>query len=36
MEIFPEDEGRYSCKAMNEKGEATTACQLLVEGKYIA
>lgn len=34
MEVFPEDDGKYSCKAVSEKGEATTSCQLLVEGKY--
>ncbi|CAG2187953.1 Myosin light chain kinase, smooth muscle,Myosin light chain kinase family member 4,Death-associated protein kinase 2,Myosin light chain kinase 3,Death-associated protein kinase 1,Death-associated protein kinase 3,Myosin light chain kinase 2, skeletal/cardiac muscle [Mytilus edulis] len=31
MEVFPEDDGKYSCKAVSEKGEATTSCQLLVE-----
>ncbi|XP_069108405.1 myosin light chain kinase, smooth muscle-like isoform X3 [Argopecten irradians] len=30
-EVFPEDEGRYICKAINSLGEATASCQLLVE-----
>ncbi|XP_060064239.1 myosin light chain kinase, smooth muscle-like isoform X2 [Ylistrum balloti] len=30
-EVFPEDEGRYICKAINSLGETTASCQLLVE-----
>lgn len=32
-EVFPEDEGHYSCKAVNIEGEITSTCQLLVEGR---
>lgn len=32
-EVFPEDEGHYSCKAVNVEGEITSTCQLLVEGR---
>ncbi|XP_033728727.1 myosin light chain kinase, smooth muscle-like isoform X3 [Pecten maximus] len=35
-EVFPEDEGRYICKAVNSLGEATASCQLLVEGGSLA
>lgn len=33
MEVFPEDEGHYSCRAINSEGEITSNCQLLVEGR---
>ncbi|CAH1803275.1 unnamed protein product, partial [Owenia fusiformis] len=32
-ESFPEDEGDYSCKAVNEYGEAITTAELTVTGK---
>ncbi|KAL3854884.1 hypothetical protein ACJMK2_014120 [Sinanodonta woodiana] len=32
VEVFPEDEGKYSCRAVNSAGEATTRCMLIVEG----
>ncbi|KAK3083179.1 hypothetical protein FSP39_015849 [Pinctada imbricata] len=31
VEVFPEDEGNYTCKASNTKGQTTTSCHLLVE-----
>ncbi|WAR10973.1 MYLK-like protein, partial [Mya arenaria] len=31
MDIFPEDEGKYSCRASNSAGEATTSCHVLVD-----
>ncbi|GFS00834.1 myosin light chain kinase, smooth muscle [Elysia marginata] len=30
-DIYPEDEGRYSCKAVNALGETTTSCFVTVE-----
>ena len=33
LDIFPEDEGRYICKAVNSVGEATATCMLTVEGR---
>ncbi|KAK3802354.1 hypothetical protein RRG08_034500 [Elysia crispata] len=30
-DIYPEDEGKYSCKAVNALGEATTSCFVTVE-----
>ena len=33
VEVFPEDEGCYMCKATNPSGETTTTCQLVVEGQ---
>ena len=32
-DIYPEDEGKYSCRAVNASGEATTSCFVTVEGK---
>lgn len=31
-EVFPDDEGRYSCLVKNEAGEAKTTCYLTVKG----
>ena len=36
MEVFPEDEGHYSCRAINSEGEITSNCQLLVEGRRLS
>lgn len=33
LDVFPEDEGRYFCKAVNSAGEATTTCVLMVDGE---
>ncbi len=33
VEVFPEDEGKYVCKAVNSAGEATTSCIVFVEGR---
>jgi titin len=33
IDVFPEDEGDYSCTAVNSKGEVTTECYVSVEGK---
>ncbi|CAL1540809.1 unnamed protein product, partial [Lymnaea stagnalis] len=30
-EIYPEDEGKYSCKAVNNLGEAISTCYVSVE-----
>ncbi|ESO99755.1 hypothetical protein LOTGIDRAFT_173543 [Lottia gigantea] len=30
-EVFPEDEGVYSCRAVNSQGETTQSCKLIVE-----
>lgn len=32
QEVFPEDEGQYTCQAVNKVGEATTATSVNVEG----
>lgn len=32
-EVFPEDEGEYSLKAINSQGEVTTKCKVTVKGK---
>lgn len=34
-EVFPEDEGEYTCEAMNAIGEAICATSLVVEGNPI-
>lgn len=34
VEIFPEDEGEYTCSASNEYGETITTCKLTVICKY--
>ena len=33
IEVFPEDQGVYSCVARNPLGEDITTCELIVEGK---
>jgi len=33
-EVFPEDEGEFTCKAENECGSAVTQCHLTVRSKY--
>lgn len=33
VEVFPEDEGKYECKAVSSGGEATTSCIVFVEGR---
>lgn len=30
VEVFPDDEGEYMCKAVNEEGTDTTSCFLAV------
>lgn len=32
-EVFPEDEGEYTCVATNSIGSDTTSCKLTVKGK---
>lgn len=34
-DVFPEDEGEYSCVAVNSLGDVTTLCYVSVEGKDI-
>lgn len=34
LEAYPEDEGVYSCTAMNVAGSVTTGCDLYVLGKF--
>lgn len=34
-EVFPEDEGVYSLKAINSQGEVETKCNVSVRGKNI-
>lgn len=34
VEVFPEDEGEYTCIAVNPFGEAITTCRLTVVSKY--
>lgn len=34
-EVFPEDEGEFTCKATNSVGTATTSCKLTVKREYI-
>ena len=34
LEVFPEDEGEYMCKAENPLGAAVTRCHLFVKCKY--
>lgn len=33
-EVFPEDEGEYTCQASNSIGTVTTSCKLTVKRKY--
>lgn len=33
-EVFPEDEGQYTCEAVNAVGEAVCTTSLIVEGMY--
>ena len=33
-DIFPEDEGDYSCTATNSLGEATVECYVVVDGEF--
>ncbi|KAK6166181.1 hypothetical protein SNE40_022939 [Patella caerulea] len=33
VEVYPEDEGIYSCKAVNSAGQASLSCKLTVEDK---
>lgn len=35
VEVFPEDEGEYMCKAENTMGAAVTHCHLFVRCKYL-
>lgn len=35
VEVFPEDEGEYTCSASNEYGETITTCKLTVTCKFI-
>jgi len=32
-EVYPEDEGLYTCKAKNSLGETETTCRLTVQSK---
>lgn len=32
-DIYPEDEGTYSCRAVNSLGEAVSTCYVTVEGE---
>lgn len=32
-DIYPEDEGKYSCKAVNSLGEISSTCFVTVEGR---
>ena len=34
VELFPEDEGEYMCKAENEEGIAITHCHLFVKSEF--
>lgn len=34
-EVFPEDEGEYTCKATNSLGSTTTSCKLKIKGKLL-
>ena len=31
-EVYPDDEGKYACVAMNAAGEERTSCVLIVKG----
>lgn len=33
-EVFPEDEGQYTCKATNSVGTTSTSCKLTVKRKH--
>ena len=35
VEVFPEDEGEYTCTARNTYGESITSCRLAVVGEFI-
>lgn len=35
VEVFPEDEGEYTCTARNPYGESITSCRLVVVGELI-
>lgn len=36
VEVFPEDEGEYTCIAINEVGESITTCKITVVSKCLA
>ena len=33
-EVYPEDEGTYTCKAQNSLGSVETTCRLTVQSKF--